>query len=107
MYKLTLFTIMCTIVPLTACSSDLSPTEENCRIGYINEVAQKQGLEKASNLSEACIKKGYDSSVDWLKDRKDQATDFVRTVKDKSIEVKDKVVEFSNNTIEEGKKLLQ
>ena len=29
---------------LSACSSETSPTEENCKIGHINDVAMNHGL---------------------------------------------------------------
>ncbi len=121
---------------LSACSSETSPTEENCKIGHINDVAMKHGLEKAAQLSENCIKKGYDDSVQWLNKQKEQAEDlgddiknkgekFADDVKDKGEKIgndiknkseqlrnkgedlKNKVVDFSNETVEKGKNLIK
>lgn len=85
----------------------------------------KHGLEKAAQLSENCIKKGYDDSVQWLNKQKEQAEDlgddiknkgkkFADDVKDKSEQLrnkgedlKNKVVDFSNETVEKGKNLIK
>ena len=106
--------IITMLATLTACTDDTSPTKENCTIAHINEIALKQGLEKAAQLSENCIKKGYADSLQWFNEKKEDAAELGENIKDKGeelkqkgTELKDKVAEFSSQTVEKGKKLIQ
>ncbi len=115
MKKLTTLALIASAVGLlVACTSDTDPSESNCKIDHIQDVAKTQGLGKAMTLSQACITKGYQDSMEWLQDRKDEAQDITEDLKDKGeelkdkgIELKDKVVDFSKETVEKGKKLMQ
>ena len=112
MKKLTTLALIAgTVGLLVACTSDTDPSESNCKIDHIQDVAKTQGLDKAMTLSQACITKGYQDSMEWLQDRKDEAQDVTEDLKDKGeelkdkgIELKDKVVDFSKETVEKGKK---
>lgn len=50
-------------VILAGCGADLKPSDKTCTAAYINEVAQKEGLEKAKALSAACLEQGYDKAM--------------------------------------------
>lgn len=113
--KLTTLTLIAgTVGLLVACTSDTDPSENNCKISHIQNIAKTQGLDKAMTLSQACITKDYQDSIDWLKDKKKQAQEASEELKEKgeelknkSVEIKNKVVDFSKETVESGKKLIQ
>ena len=42
------------------------PSDKTCTAAYINEIAQKEGVEKAKSLSAACLEQGYDKAMNDL-----------------------------------------
>lgn len=51
---------------LAGCGPDLKPSDKTCTAAYINEIAQKEGVEKAKSLSAACLEQGYDKAMNDL-----------------------------------------
>lgn len=48
---------------LAGCNQSITPNEKTCSPTYIKEVADKEGLDKAKALSQACLEKGYDNAL--------------------------------------------
>lgn len=53
---------------IAVAGNDLDITDATCSVGYINEVAQKEGLEKAQALASDCIANGYKELKEDLKE---------------------------------------
>ena len=51
---------------LAGCGPNLKPSDKTCTAAYINEIAQKEGVEKAKSLSAACLEQGYDKAMNDL-----------------------------------------
>lgn len=45
------------------CSDKLSATPEHCKPSYIKEIADAEGLDKAKQLTNECLEKGFDSAM--------------------------------------------
>ena len=65
-----------------AVAQDLDITDETCSVSHINEVAQKEGLEKAQNLAQVCIKNGYENLKTELKAASENAQDHYKNAKE-------------------------
>lgn len=49
---------------LSGCSRSLEATPEHCSADYIKSVADKEGLDKAKELTSNCLEKGYNDAKD-------------------------------------------
>ncbi|HIU85270.1 MAG TPA: hypothetical protein IAC66_07920 [Candidatus Aphodousia gallistercoris] len=67
---------------LAGCNNDFDITDSTCSLSHINEVAQKQGLEKAQALTEACVKGGYKDLAEQWKKTQDAAVESYESAKD-------------------------
>lgn len=67
---------------LSGCSNEWDITDSTCTISHINEVAQKEGLEKARALTEACVKGGYKDLAEQVDKAHDAAKDTYNDTKD-------------------------
>lgn len=65
----------------SAASNDMDITDVTCTVGYINEVAQKEGLEKAQALAQSCIAAGYDDIEKQVKEAGDVIMDRYEAAK--------------------------
>lgn len=50
-----------------AYAQDVAVNDKTCSISNINEIAQKEGFEKAQNVAQVCIKNGYENLKNELK----------------------------------------
>lgn len=63
-------------------SDDLDITDTTCTVGHINEVAQKQGLEKARALTQSCIAEGYQDLEAQMKEAGSTVMEHYEAAKD-------------------------
>lgn len=81
----------------SAASSDMDITDVTCTVGYINEVAQKEGLEKAQALAQSCIAAGYDDIEKQVKEAGDVLMDHYEAAKSYIGEKTDEYSEKAEN----------
>lgn len=93
------FLILISALCLTQVSlaNDLDITDVTCSVSYINEVAQKQGLEKAQKLAETCITEGYKDLEQQLKETGNALMDHYEAAKDYVGEKTDEYSEKAQN----------
>lgn len=76
---------------------DLDITDSTCSVSYINEVAQKEGLEKAQNIAGQCISAGYKDLEAQLKETGNTLMDHYEVAKDFLSEKTDEYSEKATN----------
>ncbi len=76
---------------------DLDITDSTCSVSYINEVAQKEGLEKAQNIAGQCISAGYKDLETQLKETSDTLMDHYEVAKEFLSEKTDEYSEKATN----------
>ena len=91
----------CLITSQAAFAADeFDITDSTCSVGYINEVAQKQGLEKAKMLTESCIAQGYQDLEGQMKEAGSAILEHYEAAKDfidqKTDEYSEKAVNIKN-----------
>ena len=62
-------------------SNDMDITDVTCTVSHINEVAQKEGLEKAQALAQSCIAAGYDDVEKQVKEAGNTLMDHYEAAK--------------------------
>lgn len=73
----------CLLASQTVMAADeLDITDATCSVGYINEVAQKEGLEKARMLAETCIAQGYQDLEGQMKEAGSTIMEHYEAAKD-------------------------
>lgn len=77
--------------------NDLDITDSTCSVSYINEVAQKEGLEKAQNIAGQCIAAGYEDLEAQLKETGNTLMDHYEVAKDFISEKTDEYSEKATN----------
>ena len=68
-----LILLLAAAVALPAAAWDYPATSHNCSVKFINQVAEKDGMEKARHLSSKCISKGFNESKEWSKEHSSKA----------------------------------
>jgi len=66
---------------LSIASNDMDITDVTCTVSHINEVAQKEGLEKAHALAQSCIAAGYDDVEKQVKEAGNTLMDHYEAAK--------------------------
>lgn len=66
---------------LSIASNDMDITDVTCTVSHINEVAQKEGLEKAQALAQRCIAAGYDDVEKQVKEAGNTLMDHYEAAK--------------------------
>lgn len=51
---------------LSGCGPDLKPSDKTCTAAYINDIAKKEGTDKAKALASDCLEQGYDKAMSDL-----------------------------------------
>lgn len=85
----------------SAASNDMDITDVTCTVGYINEVAQKEGLEKAQALAQSCIAAGYDDIKKQVKEAGNTLMEHYEAAKSFIGEKTDEYSEKAENIKEE------
>lgn len=76
---------------------DLDITDSTCSVSYINEVAQKEGLEKAQDIASQCISSGYKDLETQLKETGNTILDHYEVAKEFISEKTDEYSEKATN----------
>lgn len=79
-------------------------TDATCSVSYINEVAQKEGLEKAQTLAENCIAEGYTDLKSQFSKAGDSLMDHYESAKNF---INDKTDEYSEKAENIKKELMR
>ena len=87
---------------LSIASNDMDITDVTCTVSHINEVAQKEGLEKAqalaqSWLAQSCIAAGYDDVEKQVKEAGNTLMDHYEAAKSYIGEKTDEYSEKAEN----------
>lgn len=103
MKKLYLLTALSVGFILSGCSNEWDISDSTCSIPHINEVAQKEGLEKARALTEACVKGGYEGLAQQVDKAHDAAKETYNDTKNVVTEKLQSAQETINEKSEEWK----
>ena len=82
---------------LSIASNDMDITDVTCTVSHINEVAQKEGLEKAQVLAQICISAGYDDVEKQVKEAGNTLMDHYEAAKSYIGEKTDEYSEKAEN----------
>ena len=82
---------------LSIASNDMDITDVTCTVSHINEVAQKEGLEKAQALAKSCIAAGYDDVEKQVKEAGNTLMDHYEAAKSYIGEKTDEYSEKAEN----------
>ncbi len=82
---------------LSIASNDMDITDVTCTVSHINEVAQKEGLEKAQALTQSCIAAGYDDVEKQVKEAGNTLMDHYEAAKSYIGEKTDEYSEKAEN----------
>ena len=82
---------------LSIASNDMDITDVTCTVSHINEVAQKEGFEKAQALAQSCIAAGYDDVEKQVKEAGNTLMDHYEAAKSYIGEKTDEYSEKAEN----------
>ena len=103
-YRLFLATLVIAASSTAFAGDELDITDATCSIEYINEVAQKEGLEKAQTLASNCIANGYEDLKEDVKEAGDSLLNHYENAKEF---VSDKTNEYSEKAENIKKELMR
>lgn len=82
MKKLAVLASLSTAFVLSGCDQILDATPEHCKADYIKSIADKEGLDKAQELTNKCLEQGFSKAQDAVANAGKAFEDAGKTLKE-------------------------